>query len=886
MASSIPPILVQLQADVSQLKAGMAQAEASLKGLDGTVAATSNKMNSFVGNLKRVGAAMGATFAATQITSFAKESIMAASNLNEALSKVGVVFGKNSGEIEKWAAGATANFGMSERGALTAVGTFGNLFDAFGLGEEDTKKFSKSLTELAVDMASFNDMSVDDAMNALRSGLSGETEPMKKFGSVLSETRLKTEALSLGLISNTKEALDPAAKAQAAYSLIMKDTARQQGDYDRTAGGTANTMRRVSAEMDNAKVAIGQGLLPIFDGLLKVLEKGILPVLNKLGKFLKDNSTEVAVFGAVLATGAVAWGVYTLAVNAATIATKVWTAVTKANPIGLIITAVALLAAGIVALWKRSETFRDVVISVAKVAIKAFASIIPMVGQVFEAIMKIATGPLRIFLSALSHLPKVGKYAKSALDMINGGLDGISDFADGAAKKANGLIDTLDKVGKQASETADKVDTATGGIKDKEAGKGKGNSDADEKLAKAAAKAKAAAEKQQKQLDKLIDSASDKRLDIIKDYEQKKLDIEEAYQERTNDILDSYNTRKQEMEADHQEKLADIQQNYTDKTNDAYKNAADKRQNIIEQSMAVMTGAFANATKVDLGKLFIYGGGAGGLVTQLKGSLEDAKKLQSAAGRLAAAGYSQEFINEVIAQGPMQGTAMADSILNASPENQKAIKDLYSKVKTTSETGLDALAKQMNDGTNFATSALAKAYAQVGVDLQIQLAKNAEELNKANIAQNEIFDKAMAKAKAALDKALLEAKLTRDKDLAKAQKAFSEAILEAEKAFLKSAKEINTKTQAQLDALLAKAIAVKKALEDLEKTSFTGNNKTSTSSISPTSNSNLLSTNSVTNISYNMPINVEGTNAKPIDLQNAAMLGVKYGTPITVSGVY
>ena len=234
MASTIPPVLVQLVADVTQLKSGLAQAEASLKGLDGSVKKSSTGMNNFGSQIKKVGMAMGVAFAGAKVASFFKESTLAASNFNEALSKVNVVFQQNSQEIETWAKGSIENFGMSERGALTAAGNFGALFTAFGLGAEDTKSFSQDLTELAVDMASFNDMSVDDAMTALRSGLSGETEPMKRFGSVLSDVRLKTQALEMGLIKNTKDALDPAAKAQAAYALIMKDTTVQQGDYQST----------------------------------------------------------------------------------------------------------------------------------------------------------------------------------------------------------------------------------------------------------------------------------------------------------------------------------------------------------------------------------------------------------------------------------------------------------------------------------------------------------------------------------------------------------------------------------------------------------------------------------------------------------------------------
>jgi hypothetical protein len=303
---------------------------------------------------------------------------MAASNMAESLSKVRVVFGEGAAAVEAWGKTAADSMGISNQAALEAAGTYGNLFQAFGLGQGQAQDMSMSLVQLASDMASFNNTSIDDAITALRSGLSGETEPLKKFGVAMNEARLKTEALSLGLIKSTSDALTPAAKAQAAYALIMKDTALAQGDYARTADGTANTMKTLQAKMEDAKVALGDALMPAFQGLLAVLKVGI-PLLQKLGNFFKNNQDEIKAFAIVLGIGATAWGVYTLAVKRAEIAQKLLNLAQKANPIGLIITAVALLAAGMVKLWKNSETFRNVVISVGKAGLTAFASIIPMV---------------------------------------------------------------------------------------------------------------------------------------------------------------------------------------------------------------------------------------------------------------------------------------------------------------------------------------------------------------------------------------------------------------------------------------------------------------------------------------------------------------------------
>lgn len=848
MASTIPPILVQLQADVTQLKSGLAQAEAAIKGVDDQVKVAGAGMGKFSSQMKGMAASIGLAFGGAQIANFAKESVMAASNLNEAISKVGVVFGQNAKQIETWAKGATDNFGMSERSALTAVGTFGNLFDAFGLGEEDTKKFSTSLTELAVDMASFNDMSVDDALQALRSGLSGETEPMKKFGSVLSETRLKTEALTLGLIKNTKEALDPAAKAQAAYSLIMKDTARQQGDYERTAGGTANTMRRVAAEMDNAKVSIGQGLLPVFNGLLKILEKGVVPVLKKFGDFLSNNKEAVMAFGVAVTAGAVAWGAYTAAVKLAEIAQKLLNGTMKMNPIGLAIVAVGLLAAGITTLWKKSETFRSVVINVAKAALNAFAAIIPMIGKVAEAIAKVVLGPLKGFLTVLSKLPGVGKYAKAGLDIMNKGLDGISDFADGAAKKAKELSANLDKMGKDAEKNGDKVEKATNG---KGKGKGKGGTGTgvvDQKTLDKLKKYGKDVQDIYKDMNEVIADANDRMLEAAQDrderiaeanatYQERIADANKAYAEaeqdakddntkRLLDITKDYNKKTLELKKDLDAKIADLEAKAADKSADLRVKALEKQASIVKQSMDRLRSAFASKTGFNLAESFAAGPSADKLLEDLKNKLQAAKDLQANAAALAGMGYSQTFIEEVVKNGPEAGNKIATALKAASPEATKQLQELYGQVETISESGLDQLAQTMNAGGKLATDELRDAYSQVAVDLKASLAEVDKDLQVSLAEANKVYQEAMAQAKidrdekaaesvAQMNEQIANAKKRLDEALADAQKDLTKALTDAQIAYQKAVDNIQKATEKKLADLKAKLAEVAAAMAAL-----------------------------------------------------------------------
>jgi hypothetical protein len=333
-------IVISTEMNNSGFKSGTSEIETGLSGL-------STKITGFGKDLMGLGAKM--TLGLTAPIAFgAKQVFDSASNMEESLSKVNVVFDDMSTSVVKWSKTSAQSMGLSQQAALEAAGSYGNLFQAFGVNQGAATKMSTSLVELASDLASFNNTSTDDALLALRSGLSGETEPLKKFGIAISDARLKEEAFSLGLIKSTKDALDPAAKSQASYSLIMKDSALAQGDFARTADGAANRQRILSAEFENAKAGIGQGLLPVATKLFGVVGK-LISGFNGLSPQMKNI---ILVGAGVLA----AIGPITTIVGALTVAFGF-----LLSPIGLIIGGIALVAAGFVYLYKTSEPVRKAI---------------------------------------------------------------------------------------------------------------------------------------------------------------------------------------------------------------------------------------------------------------------------------------------------------------------------------------------------------------------------------------------------------------------------------------------------------------------------------------------------------------------------------------------
>jgi nucleoid-associated protein YgaU len=292
--------------------------------------------------------------------------VQAGSTLQESISKTNAVFGANAREVQDWSRTTSAAFGVSQQQALEAAGTYGNLFRAFGLGSKQAQDMSQNLVELAADMASFNNVPIDDALLALRSGLSGETEPLKKFGVALTDARLKEEALRLGLIKTTSGTLPIAIKSQAAYSLILKDTALQQGDVARTSEGFANQMKFLQAEVTNVKAQLGTALLPVVLKFVDVLREDVVPLVQRFADTMTNLNPKFIEIGLKIGLFVAAIGplLYIFGTLIGSIKTfievfKILNLTFLLSPVGLVIAGLVALSIVVIRAWKTSDTFRQ-----------------------------------------------------------------------------------------------------------------------------------------------------------------------------------------------------------------------------------------------------------------------------------------------------------------------------------------------------------------------------------------------------------------------------------------------------------------------------------------------------------------------------------------------
>ena len=107
--------------------------------------------------------------------------------------------GPGAKAVQAWSKTTATGIGISQRAALEAAGTFGNMLVPMGLGRKEAAGMSTRMVNLAGDMASFNNASPEETLEALRAGISGETEPLRRFGVRLSQARIEEQAMRMGL---------------------------------------------------------------------------------------------------------------------------------------------------------------------------------------------------------------------------------------------------------------------------------------------------------------------------------------------------------------------------------------------------------------------------------------------------------------------------------------------------------------------------------------------------------------------------------------------------------------------------------------------------------------------------------------------------------------
>lgn len=274
-------------------------ADAGLKSARGAFQNFKNEVASADGAMNKFKAGAGAAFDTVKanagafaiaggaaVAAFAGKAIAAASDFEESSAKIGEIFGEAADSIFDFAEDAAQALGQSKQSVLDAAGTFGTFGKAAGLAGEDLSTFSNDFTALASDLASFNNTSPEEAVQALGAALRGESEPLRRYGILLDDASMRQKALELGIIATTKNALTPQQKILAAQALIFEQSSDAQGDFERTSGSLANQQRILQAELANVSIEIGQKLLPVAVQFVRFANDNLVPVVKTLSDAL------------------------------------------------------------------------------------------------------------------------------------------------------------------------------------------------------------------------------------------------------------------------------------------------------------------------------------------------------------------------------------------------------------------------------------------------------------------------------------------------------------------------------------------------------------------------------------------------------------------------
>ena len=237
-----------------------------------------NKQMSGIQSLaKKTGAMLASAFAVKKIVDFGKSCLELGSDLSEVQNVVDVTFPSMTAQVDKFAKSAAQSFGLSETMAKKFTSMFGTMARQFGFSEQAAYDMGTTLAGLAGDVASFYNMTQDEAYTKLKAVFSGETEVLKDIGIVMTQTALDAYAMANGFGKTTQQ-MSEAEKVALRYAFVQNQLTAATGDFARASDSWANQVRIMKLQMDSLKATLGQGLINLFTPVIKVINT----VLGKL----------------------------------------------------------------------------------------------------------------------------------------------------------------------------------------------------------------------------------------------------------------------------------------------------------------------------------------------------------------------------------------------------------------------------------------------------------------------------------------------------------------------------------------------------------------------------------------------------------------------------
>ena len=400
-------------------------------------------------------------------------AVKLASDLEESSTKTEVVFGNMSNSVKQFASDALNSYGLAEGSALQMASTFGAMATSMGLSQQVAASMSIALTGLAADMASFYNVSTEVAQTSLQGVFTGETEALKKFGIVMTQTNLEEFAEKQGKVYNK---MSESEKVMTRYAYVMDATKDAQGDFARTSDGTANSIRVFQESLKELGAAFGEVLLPIITPVIQAITR-FIQFLSELPapirKIIAVIAMVVAAIGPVLIIVGTLMnsigGIITAAPAIATAITSIIPAISAlAASFGTLTAAAApwlLLAAAIVAVGYAIYANWDSIAAAAQDLGSKLSRAVGNINTFYKALLKLGEVSLNKLVDEFKSLPS--KIVQSLQETIQGVKKAFQDIIENAKQSGRHMVEGfVDGIKERVQKVVDAVKKIAKSVKD------------------------------------------------------------------------------------------------------------------------------------------------------------------------------------------------------------------------------------------------------------------------------------------------------------------------------------------------------------------------------------------------------------------------------------
>ena len=286
---TIDELEVLITANTNELRKEMSNAQKSIDQLKKKADKGTAGIYSAFNKLKSGIVALG-------IGNVIKDVITSGMEAIESESLFDTVFKSNAEAVRSWSDEVSNALGLNAYALRNNAGVIYSMTSSMGVAEENALQLSKGIALLTEDLASFRNLSSEEAFNKLKAGLTGETEPLKSIGILVDENTIKQVAYSEGIAKNGAE-LTQQQKVLARYVAILKQTGDAQGDLARTIDSPSNQLRQLKSQVHNLYISLSNFLMPAV--------KTVLIWLNALAQAAINTVNSIAAFFGVTGLGAV-----------------------------------------------------------------------------------------------------------------------------------------------------------------------------------------------------------------------------------------------------------------------------------------------------------------------------------------------------------------------------------------------------------------------------------------------------------------------------------------------------------------------------------------------------------------------------------------------------